>query len=349
MGRPRSWTDEQLIAAVQESATIADVLSRLGLAHGGGSLIAVRRRMLELGLDRPDLLRLARSDAWAADPDDAVAQAPIRGRWTEDELRMAVVASTSMRQVMEYLGYGGSGGAWTAAKAQILALGLDTSHFGRPGRRLTPWPEPPRPRRTWSDDDLRQAVASSKSIAGVIRALGLKVGGSVYTLMHARIDALDLDTSHFTGQAWSRGRSVTTRPGRPLADILVAQSDYRTTSMLRKRLIKEGLKPAYCEICGLDEWRGKPLSLQLDHINGARTDNRLENLRIVCPNCHSQTDTWCVKNVRNRRAIGTMGASASVAKLANARDSSPRAERLEGSSPSRGTIQLTFGDLDALD
>ena len=129
MGRERSWTDEDLIAAVAASTTLTQVLVHLGLSKGGASLSTVRRRMLELGLDAPEILRRARSDKWAADPRDAVAHAPTAGRWTEDELRMAVVASTSMRQVLEQLGYGGSGGAWSAAKAQILALGLDTSHF----------------------------------------------------------------------------------------------------------------------------------------------------------------------------------------------------------------------------
>lgn len=245
MGRPRSWTDEELIAAVDQSTAIVEVLARLGLAKGVGPLASVRRRMLELGLDSPELLRHARSGKWAADPADAVAQAPVGGRWTEDELRMAVVASTSMRQVLEQLGYTGSGSAWTTAKAQILALGLDTSHFRRTrARRLVPLPSdgspPPRP-RTWTDAQLRDAVAKSASMAGVIRHLNLKVGGSVYLMLNDRIDQLRLDTSHFTGKAWNRGRSITCWKGRPLATILVADSDYRSTGALRRRLVKEGL------------------------------------------------------------------------------------------------------------
>ena len=260
---------------------------------------------------------------------------------------MAVIASTSMRQVLQTLGYGGSGGAWTAAKAQILALGLDTSHFGRHAKQR-PLVTPPRKMpRTWDDKDLRNAVAEAKSIAGVIRALGLKIGGSVYITIKQRISDLGLDTSHFTGQGWSKGQSVTCSPGRPLSEILVANSKYLSTASLRKRLIKEGLKEEACENCGGTEWCGQPIPLQLDHINGDRTDNRLANLRLLCPNCHAQTDTWCGKNIG--RAGSTMSPPASVAKLAYARASRSRAERHEGSNPSRGTIQLTFGDLDALD
>ena len=202
------------------ATTLTEVLEHLGLSKGGGSLSLVRRRMLELGLDAPDVLRHARSGKWAADPDDRVAHAPVTGRWTEDELRMAVVASTSMRQVMEQLGYGGSGGAWTAAKAQILQLGLDTSHFTLRRTRFRPV-DSPKSRRSWTDQELGRAVVEARSIAGVIRALNLQIGGSVYPMIKQRIAELGLDTSHFTGQGWSRGQSVTCNPGRPLEQILV--------------------------------------------------------------------------------------------------------------------------------
>lgn len=350
MGRPRSWTDEDLVAAVDASTTLTEVLARLGLAKGGASLTAVRRRMLELGLDEPTLLRHARANKWAADPGDDVAHAPVTGRWTEAELRMAVVASTSMRQVMEHLGYGGSGGAWTAAKAQIVALGLDTSHFGKPARRLVPRPTSIR-RRTWTDADLKAATKASSSIAGVIRALDLKVGGSVYPMIKRRIAELGLDTSHFTGQGWSKGKKVTTRPGKPLEEILVEDSTYASTAGLKKRLIKEGLLSEECALCGVTDWCGAPIALQLDHVNGRRTDNRLTNLRLLCPNCHSQTDTWCGRNTGKARSVGSMSAAPRWRNLANARASSSRAERLEGSNPSRGTrpgLQLTFGDLGPL-
>ena len=75
---------------------------------------------------------------------------------------------------------------------------------------------------------------------------------------------------------------------------------------IKGKLIREGLKENKCEICGLiNEWNGKPLVLQLHHINGNHTDNRLENLQILCPNCHSQTDTYCGSNivVHNKKNI----------------------------------------------
>lgn len=69
------------------------------------------------------------------------------------------------------------------------------------------------------------------------------------------------------------------------------------TLKLKKRLLNEGFFENSCSECGISEWNGKPLNIQLDHINGDCSDHRLENLRMLCPNCHSQTDTYCGKNI----------------------------------------------------
>lgn len=118
----------------------------------------------------------------------------------------------------------------------------------------------------------------------------------------------------FSSASWAeavRRDAITARPaGLPIADLLIAGT-YRGRYNLKLRLIKEGLKENRCERCGLTEWRGQRLTVALHHSNGDRHDNRLENLEFLCPNCHSQTETFAGRNGRNRvsaRARATSGA-----------------------------------------
>lgn len=83
--------------------------------------------------------------------------------------------------------------------------------------------------------------------------------------------------------------------GFSLEKILVENSTYQSFK-LKNKLLKEGLKECKCEKCNNTEWLGKPIPLELHHINGDRTDNRIENLQILCPNCHAQTDNYRGKN-----------------------------------------------------
>ena len=175
-------------------------------------------------------------------------------------------------------------------------------------------------------------MEASTSIAGVLRALGRQPGGDTYVAIKHAIARLDLSTEHFKGQGWRKGNTAAVRPAVPLEEVLV-KGRPTSTHNLRLRLIRNGVKEARCERCGIVEWMGRPAPLQLDHINGDRCDNRLENLRILCPNCHSQTDTWCGKN------------QGRVVELAYTHRSNRCAERIEGSNPSTPTAdQLPFED-----
>lgn len=82
----------------------------------------------------------------------------------------------------------------------------------------------------------------------------------------------------------------------PLNEILAGEHPYYQTLKLKKRLIREGVLQNKCAICSISEWNKQPITMQLDHMNGDSSDHRLENVRLLCPNCHSQTDTWCGKN-----------------------------------------------------
>jgi len=217
-------------------------------------------------------------------------------RWTDDQLREAVASSRSLAQVCQQLGVSVGGGTYRSLREHFVRLDIDAAHLPPPTEGRI------RGVRQWADEDLIAAVRDSRSLSQVLRRLGYKASGGMHRHVQAHIRRLDLDTSHFTGQSWARGlRGVGGRQARPLADILVANSIY-SSSKLRLRLIREGLKEPHCEICGLATWRGEPLPLALDHINGDPCDNRLENLRILCPNCHALTDTWCRRTPPGRHS-----------------------------------------------
>ncbi len=146
-----------------------------------------------------------------------------------------------------------------------------------------------------SEELFRAVVAESGSIAECVRKLELPTKqGHYYRQFHKTVKSLNISTEHFDPY---KSRKTNAFNLRPYEEILVANSDYKSSSSLKKRLIKDGMLENRCHICNLqDEWLGRRLSLHLDHINGVNNDNRLENLRLLCPNCHSQTDTYCGKH-----------------------------------------------------
>ena len=151
--------------------------------------------------------------------------------------------------------------------------------------------------RSWTDDNFVEAVKSNVSVAGVLRMLELGLTGGNYQSVHCHVRRLKLSTAHWTGQGHLKGRTHNWTKKRPLEEILVEDSDYLKGSHLKKRLIREEILADVCAECGLGSgWREKPLVLVLDHINGIHSDNRLTNLRVLCPNCDSQSSTFGGRN-----------------------------------------------------
>lgn len=142
------------------------------------------------------------------------------------------------------------------------------------------------------------AVAESLTVSAVLRTLGLKCTGANHVTVHDAVKRLGLSTVHMLGQSWGRGIKRAPSFKRSLDEILVDNSPHRNSCELRRRLVSDGLLAPECAICGIVEWLGSPLSIHLDHENGDRSDNRLENLRSLCPNCHSQTDTFGGRNTK---------------------------------------------------
>lgn len=148
-------------------------------------------------------------------------------------------------------------------------------------------------KRKFTDEQLINAVKTSLSKAEVMRKLNLHAGGANYDTIKKCIKQLGLDTSHFTGAAWNQGSKYTpVKPPTPLNQILIENSSWTNTNFLKKRLLREGYKEWKCECCGQTEWLGKPIALELHHINGIKDDLRIENLQILCLNCHAFTDNY---------------------------------------------------------
>lgn len=147
--------------------------------------------------------------------------------------------------------------------------------------------------KNYTQEQFIEAVKNSYSYSGVCRILGISPKGGNLKTVKNKIQQLELDASHFTGQRWNRGKTSEDHPSikkKDISEILVENSGW-ASGHIRQRLIKEGLKEAKCECCGRTEWFGIPIPLELHHINGIHTDNRLENLLILCPNCHAMTDS----------------------------------------------------------
>jgi hypothetical protein len=138
----------------------------------------------------------------------------------------------------------------------------------------------------------------------VIRSLGLIPAGGNYDRVQRRMKEIGIDTAHFKGQGWNRDNKMSTT-AISLESVLVANR-WTGSHNLKQRLFKAGLKEPVCEICGWCERApdGR-IPVELDHINGDRNDNRLENLRILCPNCHSLQPTHRGRNKKTVRRMSS--------------------------------------------
>lgn len=145
-----------------------------------------------------------------------------------------------------------------------------------------------------SDEEFQDLIKNSQSFNECSRKLGYAPSGRYsYDLIKRRCAELGISTEHFVKVGTKNSPKYT------LEEILVENSSYQNISSLKNRLISEQVIPYKCAICGNEGiWNNKPLVLQLDHINGKHLDHRKENLRFLCSNCHSQTDTFCTRQPR---------------------------------------------------
>ena len=149
--------------------------------------------------------------------------------------------------------------------------------------------------RKYTQEQLREAVRESFSLAQTLKLLGLSPCGGNYLVLKKAITHFNLNTSHFTGQFWNKGKKIGVK--QPIENYL--NNTVRITSFkLKKRLLAENIFPSECSKCKRTKWLKQPIPLELHHINGNPSDNRLKNLRLLCPNCHALTPTYRGKNIK---------------------------------------------------
>jgi hypothetical protein len=164
--------------------------------------------------------------------------------------------------------------------------------------------------RTWTDEQLIESISTSSTISEVVRKVGLKSCNSGnHQTIRRKINELQIDTSHFHENSYGK---INNTP-RKLSDILVENSTYVSTKNLKNKLINLHYFDDKCAECGLINWKGKKLSLHLDHINGVNNDHRIENLRLLCPNCHSLTPTYC-RGTRQKKKYNCPDCGCEIAK-----------------------------------
>ena len=141
----------------------------------------------------------------------------------------------------------------------------------------------------YSEEQLREAIKKSTSIRQTLQKLNVAPYGGNYDVLRKAIKYFTIDTSHFTGQAWNKGKQLPTK--RSTSSYLNNETPIQSYK-LRNRLLKEAILERKCSSCNRRTWLKRPIPLELDHINGNNKDNRLNNLRLLCPNCHALTPTY---------------------------------------------------------
>lgn len=272
---PTPYTLDLLTRTAGASTSLVDMMRRLDTPLGSGPLRYLRRRLELIGVDTSHFV-----------------EEPLPPRekrtYSREQLEEAAARSHSIREMFLFMGHPPRDSPYGHVRRKLDQFGIDTSHFTA-GRRYTPEPLRYEP--------LASVAARCTSLAGVLKALGIADNGAARSRVRRSLEAHRIDTGHFVGQGHFRGVAS---PRRRSAEQILRKhepgSGRARTRMLRRALDDLGV-PHVCAECGVgDTWQGLRLVLEVDHVNGDRLDNRRENLRYLCPCCHSQTNTFAQRS-----------------------------------------------------
>jgi hypothetical protein len=208
-------------------------------------------------------------------------------RYTREILTQAAETCADIEEVIAFLGTQPYDNLQRHLLRRFAHYGIDVSHFPRPRRGPHGALHPPGP------DELRSAVVQSTSVSGALRVLQRPDNTRNRAQFRRLVAEHGIDTSHFLGQAHQRGRPNSA--AKSADEVLVKRhGGRRTKTAVLRRALKEVGIPEQCDECGTGpKWFDLPMTLEIDHVNGDRNDDRRENLRLLCPNCHAVTSTWC--------------------------------------------------------
>ncbi|WP_033350726.1 HNH endonuclease signature motif containing protein [Kitasatospora aureofaciens] len=264
---PVKYTRELLAALAAESSSVNEMMRKLGVPMTRGAHDYLSRRLRHYSIDTSHF--------------DQGCRGYRQRQYSREVLTATAAAATTIDEMLIALDREPNEYNRKYLRQRLRAYGINTSHFPTPGAIYT-------------KELLQEAVAACRSVAGVVRYLDKRQAGGTQAHIGRRIKEFGLDTSHFTGQAHGRGKHALTRIP---ADRLLVQRDQQVKripgSRIRRALAELG-RAELCEACGTGpEWQGRQMTLEVDHINGDWSDNRPGNLRLLCPNCHSVTPTYC--------------------------------------------------------
>ncbi|WP_371616062.1 HNH endonuclease signature motif containing protein [Streptomyces sp. NBC_00454] len=207
--------------------------------------------------------------------------------YTRERLAEAAEGSRTLSEALVKLGVNPKSPTRRYLHDRMRKLGVDVSHFETEGTK-------------WTRRVLQEAVSASTNMCEVLRHLGLENVGGHHTHISRKVRAMAIDTSHFTALS-GPGRYHARRTPESLLVEQAPEGVRRVPGERLKRAMTALGAEERCAQCGTEPvWLGEPLPLEVDHINGDWRDNRPENLQLLCPNCHSTTDTYRGRGKRRR-------------------------------------------------
>lgn len=253
--------NEEIAKLVNESYSFIEVMDKLGFGNNSNSKIyyRIKRYVNKLNINYDHFTKNNE-------------QSNIR--WSKENLLKCINNSMTYKEIIEKLDLIPTSSSYTTLKKYLLKYDIKF--------------KPTNISEKWRKENLEKIIRKCNSLKECLILMGIRAAGDNYKQITNYINKYGIDISHFNNkrESFKYGDE----------EVFVENSKYSRTN-LKKRLYDSGLKDRKCELCGQDEnWMGKKISLILDHINGVYNDNRLENLRIVCPNCNSTLETHAGKN-----------------------------------------------------